>query len=288
MLKEDYDFGEAILRPWKLPGGSNFILRVLGSVILIWVVMFAILGPVLVKAYIAMFQQIVELENSGQDPESFGAVMSLLSPILGSYMLMGLLSWAVNASAEAAMHKNTFYDFDGGLFPLRFGIAELRIMGIQFVAGLLIMVGFIFLVIPGIYLGVKLSAASAMSVRDDRFRLFESMDATKGYGWIMLGSFIVIYIIGYVIMNIVMYGGMFAIIGDGSIFSAIESLSGDSTGEEIWSVVKSVLFKPQIFITLIITTLLYSVATILMYFHFWSVGNYAASLDEINMDSIGE
>ena len=50
------------------------------------------------------------------------------------------------------------------------------------------------------FIGVRLSPAAAMTIRDRKVRFFSAWGATKGRFWPMVGAFLVIYMIGYAIM----------------------------------------------------------------------------------------
>ncbi len=49
------------------------------------------------------------------------------------------------------------------------------------------------------WLGVKLSIAPALSVRDSEIRIFESFSATRGHFWKLLGSYLLLYLVVMVV-----------------------------------------------------------------------------------------
>lgn len=305
MEKQSYDFTHAMMRPWKLPGGARFVLKVLFWVTLIDVIILLLFGRGIVSSYIELFASIEAMEaDSVPDDQQFGKIWKSMSGIFLGVFLIGIPIWLTWVAAETALHKNAFRQFDGGVFPLRFGKDELRVLLIQLIiyalfllayavvflpfvlvaflggsaglgalTGLWFFVGFIAIMIGGIYYGVKLSPASAMTVRDNEFTLFKVIKRTKGWGWSMLGTFVVITLVGSVVTSVISQTGVMSFIGNGSVFENIES--GDVFMENL----KERVSQPGVFIPLIILSLIYFAAQMLMYFHVWGVGNYVAELE---------
>lgn len=308
-----FDVGAAITQPFKLPGGRNFLIRlVLWSTALLLLVYF-IFGRQFIGAYIEMFQNMAALEGTNsEDPAAVMEAMGPMMSIMGTAFLLWIFSWALMISTETAMHKNIFRGTDHGVFPLRFGRDELRVLLAQFVVGLIsygvMMVGyFVFAILAvlaaagaqggGAAVGgiaalfaffafiammggallavIKLGPAAALSVRDGDIRTIEGWKATYKRFWPMLGSYLIVGVAGYIAMIILMTLMMFLIFAGISDVSGLQDLSDDQALAAFLEAMK----KPGVIIPLVIGLMLYVAFTILWYLCFWGIPNYAAQLD---------
>jgi len=140
-----FDVGEAIGTPWSLPGGRNFLARIIlwGTGIIL--VVYALFGKKFISSYADFIIMASELERAGNqaDPTAAMEMMSGAWALMGSVFLLALLAWVVMITIETAMHKNLFYGTDHGVFPLRFGKDELRVLLAQLV---------IFIIVTVVYL----------------------------------------------------------------------------------------------------------------------------------------
>jgi len=309
-----FDVGAAITQPFRLPGGRNFLIRlVLWATALLLLIYFTF-GRQFIGAYVEMFQSLMALESGGQaeDPEAVMAAMKPIMSIMGTAFLLWIFSWSLMIATETAMHKNIFHGIDHGVFPLRFGKFELRVMLAQFVVGLIIygvmMVGYIVFAILAVMAGfgaqsggaaiggivgllaffaflammgatflttIKLSPAAALSVRDDDVRIVEGWKATHKRFWPMFGSYLIVGIAGYILMIVIMTIAMVAIFAGIADMGSLQDLSN----EEALSTFMGAMQKPGVMIPLVISLMLYVAFTILWYLCFWGIPNYAAQLD---------
>ncbi|MEP3892025.1 MAG: hypothetical protein ABJN69_16330 [Hellea sp.] len=312
--KIPFDVGAAITQPFNLPGGKNFLIRlVLWATALLLLVYFAF-GRQFIGAYIELFQNLATLDTSGEmeDPEAVMALMEPMRSIMGTAMLLWIFSWGVMVATETAMHKNIFRGTDHGIFPLRFGVAELRValaqLVVSFISYGVMMIGYIVLIIfaviasvgvqnGGAVIGViggilafiafiamigasllaviKLSPAAALSVRDDDVRVLEGWKATYKRFWLMFGSFLIVGIGGYIVLIIIM------VIASIAVFAGMADISGlqDLSDEQAFAAFVDAMKKPGVMIPLIISLMVYVAAMILWYLCFWGIPNYAAQLD---------
>lgn len=309
-----FDVGAAITQPFRLPGGRNFLIRlVLWSTALLLLVYFAF-GRQFIGAYIEMFQSLSALEAGGdaESPEAIMAAMKPMMSIMGTAFLLWIFSWVLMVSTETAMHKNILHGTDHGVFPLRFGADELRVMLAQFVvalitygvmmvgyfvfailavmagagaqaggaavggiAGLLALFAFIAMMSGALLAVIKLSPAAALSVRDGNIRTVEGWKATYKRFWPMFGSFLIVGVGGYVVMAVIMTVAMMM------VFAGISDMGGlqDVSNEEALATFLEAMKKPGVMIPLVISLMLYVACTILWYLCFWGIPNYAAQLD---------
>lgn len=106
----------------------------------------------------------------------------------------------------------------------------LPLAGMQILVALGISIGLIFLVIPGIFLGVKLALSSFYLVLD-RQSIFTALQSawngSTGYGWTLLGGYLLFYGVIMLLMQSITY-----------------LLVSESSGYDLMTVIIGVLFKP--------------------------------------------
>lgn len=312
--KIPFDVGAAVTQPFKLPGGRNFLIRLVLWSTALFLLVYFFFGRQFIGAYIELFQNLSALDTSGEmeDPEAVMALMEPMTSIMGMTFLLWIFSWALMVATETAMHKNILRGTDHGIFPLRFGVAELRVMLAQFIVGMIsngvMMGGYIvfgicaviaaagaqsgvaaigviggilafiaFIAMMGALLVtvIKLSPAAALSVRDDDIRMVEGWKATYKRFWPMFGSYLIVGVAGYIVMIIVM------VIAAIMIFAGISDVSGlqDLSDEQALAALVDAMKKPSVMIPLVISLMVYVAVTILWYLCFWGIPNYAAQLD---------
>lgn len=315
-----YDIGTAIGRVFNLPGRLSLLFRVVLSASLILLLLYVLFGRGIIESYMEMIKTIIELESSDpEDPEAAMAMMGQVFAMMGSMMIIGLGSWMTMVSAETAMHKNTFFGTDAGLFPLRFGVAELRVALAQFIVYLIVsgvyMGGyFIFIIFAmlaafgaetnvalGVVMGilafaalvawigamalayVRLSPTAAMSVRDNEIRTVEGWKISKGYFWPMFGSYIVIWIVGSIAMIIPVLAMLGLLAGPMTKLFNNDNLEGAEV-EEVFSQFGAIFDQPHIIVGLLIIGLILSIVSMIYKLAIWGVGNYMADIDRANTD----
>ncbi|MCA8902248.1 MAG: hypothetical protein KDA53_13485 [Hyphomonas sp.] len=266
MSQLPFSFGNAISHYARTGGPKGFLLKFALAYGLVAVVIQALgvwLQWPLYQLYIEMFA------IGGGDIEAYVDDLSRVSnqTTMRSFMIMplGILAWVLFESASQRRYMR------GEPFSLRFSADEGRV----FVVGLIwfalaigLYIGLIFVVLVPIFVGVamgesgigfalflgglfllgyflvflwlaaRLSAASALTIRDRDIRFFESWRVTRGKGWTIVGTWIVlglimmlIFLLLYLVMAGVGFGILSAMVpglGDGSamegdIFPAISS-----------------------------------------------------------------
>jgi hypothetical protein len=240
-----FDFGAATGQGFNLPGGKSYLLRVAAWSAFIVVIIYAVLGMPIVKAFLAIFQNAIEMEHSlvgaEPDPAEVLAVMAPMFRAMGLISLIGLLQMAVFAAAEAAIYRNLFHREDRGIFPLMFGMDELRVFGTRLVigfilgglsvlaylgvllmgaliftlatsldsgilaalGGILIFAAAIAAIAAFVWIAIRLAPASAYTVKDRVFNPFASWAPMKGLVWPAIGSYLILYVVGYFILSFI-------------------------------------------------------------------------------------
>jgi len=318
--KNKFELGDAVFQAFKLPGGLSFLVRLIISMSILLGILWAVFAGPIVSAYVEFFNFVIELEEAGREPSPWEIIGPMLS-LMGIFSILGFVSWFIMASAETALHKNKLHGVDLGIFPLRFGMAEIRVMIAQLVVGLVITgivvvgygltallvvaaiaggqvngaLGFLggllaFLVIMGMIVAlvlasVRLAPTAALSVRDNELKTLQGWHVSKGRFWPMLGSFFIIMIITSIVQQTIMTGGMMALmpmIGD---LESLASVDSDDPAV-VWEIIKTAFLQPSVLIPLVIVMIIYIIGQMLSYCAIWGVSSYVAGLDDDTMPEI--
>lgn len=153
-------------------------------------VLMGLLGAVPLVLVLVVYAVITfVLASSGSGSESIGTIMNVVLGLLGLASLLWLIF--VSGAAQIATVRAAF---DGKSVPLGKLIRgsldvgrSARVFGAMVLYGLLVMVGFLFLILPGIYLIVRGVYLPYALVRED-LAMFEAIKRswalTKGYWWV--------------------------------------------------------------------------------------------------------
>ncbi len=307
--KVPFDFGHAITRPWHLPGGRNLLFRILIWGAALFLLIYAVFGRQFISAY-GEFLQFAMVVEQTDDPEMVAEMLGKMSGFMGAAFLVGILAWFVSIAMETAMHKNAFRGADHGKLPLRFGKDELKVLVVQLIVfvlffaiyfggflvfalllglatagsgaaaigGILAFLGF-FLWIGGmIMVGVRLAPAASMSIRDNDIKIFEAWKLSKPYMWPMIGAYLVVIILGYIVIYAVMLFVIIAAFGNADFLTAFSGVSQEDP-EALFAALGEQLQSPRVFIPLVIGTMIYVCVMMLWYLHLWGIGNYVTYLD---------
>lgn len=305
---ERYDMQASITRPWQAPGGKGFLFRILLWGAALYLLVFFFFGRGILDAAMDLFRSAAALENAADSETEALAMISHLGKFYGSLILVSIAGWFVAVSVETALHKNLFRGEDRGLFPLSFGRDEGRVMLTQLVlflsiagvylamivafvlvgliasllgslggvmAAILMFAGFIAAIVLLVKLIIRLAPAAAYGVKHNRLVIFEMWKKSKGYGWNILGSYIITYVCGYLVITVLMYSGMFIVFGD---LAASGLLIGNvpEDPDVIFKSLAETFNKTSVKISLGIFMIVYMTASLFWYLHMWGAGNYAA------------
>jgi hypothetical protein len=197
--------------------------------------------------------------------------------IVASFVFMAI---TMNSAYRWFLHQ----DIKGTIGALRFGMDEVRTALVLFVYGLMVFVVpyillIIFLIIGGIlmavignmvgtiigglimaigglamlplmiWLAVKLSLSVPMSLDAKKFTMFKSMRLTKGRGWALLGSYLIMGVIYFVVLmivsvlqNIVLLGQMMPMLTDPSYL--------ESGGTETFAAMAEIFKSPEMLLAM--------------------------------------
>jgi len=244
----DFKFSNALMHYFRsdAPGGflPKFALSYLVAAIVVGGVSMIVMRPI-INFYVELFALAGSGELDSTDPAAIDAMMADQIGDLGQsgllmIVVLGPLALAMWAAFEANIQRRYIRKSD---FRLQFGNDEWRLMAVGLVVYMLLFVVMFVAMIPMgivvaigastgnesatlasvglgyvIFLGamfwylVRISAASAMTIRDEQVRIFESFRVTKGRFWPIFGALMIIWI-GFYILQTVIYGlGAFTII----------------------------------------------------------------------------
>lgn len=188
---------------------------------------------------------------TANDPEALAdAMLGSIGTILLGYLVTLVLSVVIWAMFESASQRR-YVRGDG--FGLRFGADELRLLAVGFFwfliflglyiatlimvmvptvmmgvaasngdasyAGpmvLLLFVMMLVMAVVSIWVCARLSPAAALTIRDKRIRFFSAWGVTKGKVWTLVGSWIVLWLIGFavfLVFYLVLAVAMFGVFG---------------------------------------------------------------------------
>jgi len=197
--------------------------------------------------------------------------------IVASFMFMAT---TMNAAYRWFLHQ----DLKGTIGALRFGMDEVRTILVLFVYGLMVFVVpyillIVFMIIGGIiiavignmvgniigglimaigglamfplmiWLAVKLSLSVPMSLDAKKFTMFKSMALTKGRGWALLGSYLIMGVIYFVaisimsvLQNVVLLGQMMPMFTDPNYM--------DSGGADMFAAMAEIFKSPEMLLAM--------------------------------------
>lgn len=314
MTARPYDFTEATFFFFKAigrrPGG--FIAIALSQL-----VAYTLLAGLILAAFLPLIRLGIQVETKGVEPsvsEALAAVggmglAGLLAMVLGIIVALGVQG--------AWLRLLTRNEVKPGI-PLRFGADELRLLGVNLIfiafwciawifvsvffalaavggaglvaagdgsvwsglgAGLLGFVVFVALAFLAIWLCIKFAAAPAMTINEQRFRLFESFKATRGIvGWMFLSYLvlIVIFIFGGTLMSTMQWIVGFA--GLATAGEAIDQLAAadPDSAEQIFAILGDAMSEPGVIAAVVLLVLLQVAFQILADGLWHGIGAYAA------------
>lgn len=255
-----------------------------------------------------LFSVIIAAEQAGRDPNE-----AELLAVLGSVWLTASLSILgailISLMVQAAWLRLLTHGRTARVIPLRLGLDELRLLGVNLCFILFVSIGYLVMaVITGMVIGasvlgfeadpaagvlgaglgvvfivaivlvavffmLRFAAAPAMSVNEGRFRLFGSFAATKGvWGWMLL-SYIVLYVLILMAASLVsglQFGAVLIAAADG--WGVIEDLGAHPNPADLTQLFAS----PSFLVALLILIGSQMVLQILIEGSWHGVGAYVA------------
>ena len=275
-----FNFGNAVTHFTKTGGPAGFLWKFA----LAYAVFACLVQAISVFLQWPVYEAYVQLFTSGGDFDRYAEDLENVSVAssLGGLLIMplGVLLWIVFEGANQRRYMR------GEGFGLRISGDEgrLLIVGLIWIAlfigmyvglaltivipvvagfalapdgvilavllGVLLMVGYVVLIL---WLSARLSAAAALTVRDRQIRFFESWRVTRGKGWTILGSWIVLGLIAFVVL--ILFYMLLAALGFGLLSAQVPGLmDGGASEDEIFGAIASPMFwLPMLAVVVVFT-----------------------------------
>lgn len=326
-----FDFGAAVTQIFNLPGGKSYLFRALGFGTLILLAAFLLLGIPIIKAYIAMFQGMVAMDTTSglSDSEEMAAVFAAMGPMfsaVGWFTLLYVIQFGTYIAIETALYRNIIRGEDKGLFPLRFGIDEFKVLATRIVVAIILyavlMVGYfgsaifgaiafglgsaanstalfavigllvalLFLALIGglIYVFIRLAPSAAFSVRDVDFTPVGSWATMKTYFWPTFGAVLTVGVVGYVVILIFSILAFGLLMSASGIIPALMSLEDTLTDAPDFDPILQTLTSPGFVVPAVLVTAIATFLGFLYYGAIWSIWGYVAKLTDPRRDNSEE
>lgn len=252
------------------------------------------------------------------DPSDMFEMMAPMLRVMGIMMFIGLLQMIVFAAAETAIYRNLFHKEDRGVFPLMLGMDELRVLGTRLVIGfilggvyfgsymLVFLIGamtfgladaansgglaaiggiLVFAIMVAaiaafVWISIRLAPASAFAVKHRVFNPFASWAPMKGLVWPAIGSFLILYVVGYFILSFVA-GLIFLILFLSSgIIGVMTKIDPTSEAMPDFSPIWEHMTSPGFIIPMVIAVFLSLFLSLIWYGTIWSLWGYLAKDEE--------
>lgn len=303
-----FDFGQAVTMPFQTSGGSAFAKRLWFWTAVPLAISLLIAVPLMAPHYGPLLEWYGEYLNGvmfGEIPDGsdIRAIGALLMKMLPGYLVMMVGMWASAVIGEAALHRKALLDTEAPGRPVQLGADEGRVVGAQLcVWGLLFLIytvgvfvavalmgvlgaalgpvgaafgAFSFLAIGYfvISFAVRLMPASALSVKNGRLTVMQARAITKGKFWPLFGAFVVMFIGGSIVVNVVQSFGALVVFGSANPAADVLTEGGDMAAmmENAAQRVKN----PLVIFGGVICVLAYSAAVSLWYLCLSGIGTYA-------------
>lgn len=304
-----FDFGAAISQLFSQDGGRDFAIR-----LVLWAS--ALMGAgfiFMAKPYMAMMGKIIDAAwIANKNPNDANAVLEVYSG-MGQYILpmflFSIILWAIYASAETALHNRVLNNIDHGFFPLRFGRAELRVVGTQFlvyiiaivvlfiieiialalilgtvlagqtniilglIVGLFALIAVLAIFIIPTYIAVRLAPGAAISVKENKFAPLAGWQITKGRTGNLFLAYLFLFIAGYIVISIIQLTFMGMIFPENYMLTIMGY--SEQNPQEIFASVAEKLKQPKIIFALSIGATLYFVSSMIWWLAISGIGTYA-------------
>lgn len=301
-MKQEFSFSAAMMHFQNTEGPSGFLWKYF----LAYIVAVGLVCGIFFYFLLSSFAPFMEMASSGDTMSESEIETAMLPIVLRMFGMMAIslpLIYAMMSAFEAAALRR--YIRKTG-FSIGLGADEFRIMAVYliwtlavilayFVMAILMMIiaaaftliggadmapAAMLLIFPlsiaimcvGVFFGIRLSPASALTIRDKKIRFFSAMRTSKNRFWAMFGAFLVIYIIVYVVQLVVMMVVM------GSFVGVIASNPSFMEAEDP-SEIMAMFTSPALLIPFLLAVIGYVGSTAFMHLGYLGITSKAALTD---------
>lgn len=301
-----FDFTRSISQLFTQPGGLNFTIRLVLWSSVFFAALFGVFAKPLMEFFGAILQTSWATQHYGQSRSDVLEMYKNMLQYVPAFLPFYLGLWAVYASAETALHKRIFKNIDQGFLPLRFGRDELRVMYVQFMVMLmmfgvmilgililfltmlvafassgvlstiLVIVGFVVYIgalVYSVYFVIRMAPSAALSIYADKIKITGGWAITRKRTLALFGTYVFIYIIGYVVVGIV-HVMLFSMVFEENYMLVMMGLS-ETSPEVFFATASEALKQPGTMVGLILGGILYIIALMTWWLSMAGAGNFA-------------
>jgi len=318
-----FDFGTAVTQIFNLPSGKGYLFRVIGFGTLLLMIALILFGLPIVKAYAALIQDMALMETTSgmSEAEEMATVLAAMGPIfavMGWFTLLYIFQIGTYISVETALYRNIIRGEDKGIFPLRFGGDECKVLLTRIVVAIIlyavlmaayfgvvifgaiafglgsvadstaifgvigIIMALLFFAMIGamIYAAIRLAPSAAFSVRDIDYTPVGSWSTMKTYVWPTLGAVLTIGIFGYITIMVFSLLAFGILLYASGIIPALMKLDEVGSDTPDFSPLMEVLTSAGFVVPALIVMAIATGLGFLYYGAIWSVWGYIAKLTD--------
>ena len=269
-----YEFIKSITQPFKSRDG--FVWRVAIMMAALFSVTLIIFFPMVFTEYgqlLDINKQNMQAILAGREPEGSKEIAAIFLSIWQPYLIMNLLLILIPFAGETALHRKYLLGEEKHTVPLRFMQPELRTTLVVFGVWLIVLFGYLLLSFAVGFLGsifagvspafgtlvsllgviflfgflvrfsIRLAPASALSLRENKLHILKARDVSDGRFGSMLGSYVFVFFVGYMILMSVLSLLVKLVFGEAQIFTSINGL-GDNLPSETLKAMAEQLQSP--------------------------------------------
>lgn len=307
------EFESTVSWGFKSVTSQNFLIRLILWTAVLILVTYLVFGSRYFGTYGAFLEANYALSNNPSSESAVRKMFSAMGSMMSVMLLLNLVFWCIIASAETAYHRNVFFGDDKGMFPLRFGKSELKLMlthlcvilsligayllsilmvvlfffiaaalsYISEILGAILMmlvalVGIVAAISLMLYVVGRLAPAGAMTIKTNRVSVMEAWRMTKGRVSPILFPFILILFIGYIVLMIVQFSTITAAFGGDSGLISVVMSSPNTEPSAVFAEISSKMSEIGTIIPIVIGAIILAIFVPIWYLAMWGVGNRAA------------
>lgn len=303
IMMEKFSFDAAFNHFHRTEGPKGFVWKFFLTYMVLMGIYYTVFGGLFLSSYLPFVGTVID----GGEPDP-AQMMSQIGVFLGIALLAAPVFLIIYAMLEASALRR-YIRKEG--FSIGLGGDEWRIVGVyllwfvfSILAYLAMMIAMLAIFIPiglisgggdnagaaigggilaffliialiclMVFLGIRFSAASAVTMRDRKVSFLKAWGATKGRFWPMFGAFLLIYVIVYLVQMAVQTVFMFILMG--GMMSNIEQLETIDDPSELIDM----MMNPVLLIGILMLVIAQVAVTAFMHYGFLGVTSKVALTD---------
>lgn len=302
----EFKFDTAVTQAFQTSGGRHFGWRLIFWASAIISVFSLIIWPMILPYYgdilainQANMQAILNGESGSIDNSALNILLLKMAP---AYCLLMAGYWLAWVLAEAALHRKVLRGTEPPKRPFQLGQDELMVFLSQLaVFGIIILIYilavFFFVLFAalgaiGVLLGtfilittpfllisasVRLAPTAALSILNNKVSVSNARVITKGKFWTLFSAYLVTFLGGYILLNIIMVIGIGLVTGDADFFMTMSGL-GEDNPRDVLAAAGDRLNNPLVMLMAVLSLIAYSTAYAIWMISMIGVSTHAANV----------